>query len=119
MKYMSPIKSVLRNRIQLYLDLRGWSRADLVKKLGVGSGYVSKLMAGHLWPSYRMLQKIADTFEIDITDLLCTERSLTPSGAAEIHEQIGGILERFIQNSWRHNLENIVKEAGLGDVHRD
>lgn len=110
MKYMSPIKSVLRNRIQLYLNLNGWSRADLVAKLGVGNGYISKLMAGHLWPSYRMLKKIADAFGVDITDLLCTERTLTPSGAADLHAQIGAILESFVKTSWRHNLEHLAAQ---------
>ena len=60
------------------MDERGWSQADLAKKLGVTPGFVSQLLSGHRHPGLDSLENLAKAFRVDASELL---KKLSLSGA--------------------------------------
>lgn len=57
-------------RIRKYRKLKKFTQDDLGEKVGVTKSYVSKVESESTTPSLEMLVKIAETLEVDISDLL-------------------------------------------------
>ena len=60
----------LGRRIRLLRSKRGWTQQQLADMTGIGRVHVSELENGKREAGLRMLEKLAATFEIAVSDLL-------------------------------------------------
>ena len=58
---------------------RGWSQEHLAQIVGIGQQYISKYESGKLSPSFKTLEKLADTFGVSV-DFLRTKEKFDFSG---------------------------------------
>ncbi len=60
----------IKNNIKKHLENRGWTQADLEKKIG-NSRNISNILRGmSKYPTIEILQRIASAFNIEVTQLL-------------------------------------------------
>lgn len=64
------ICTALGERIRLLRQKRGWRQIDLAEETGMHENYVSDLELGQKEICLRMLQKVAEAFEITTAELL-------------------------------------------------
>lgn len=57
----------------------GWKQVDIIKKLGISSGYYSNIEKARVDPSFKLLVKFKEIFEIDdVVELFkISERKIT------------------------------------------
>jgi transcriptional regulator with XRE-family HTH domain len=60
----------LGRRIRLLRSKRGWTQQQFADMTGIGRVHVSELENGKREAGLRMLEKLAGTFEIGVSDLL-------------------------------------------------
>ena len=60
----------LGRRIRQLRSKQGWTQQQLADMTGIGRVHVSELENGKREAGLRMLERIADTFEISVSDLL-------------------------------------------------
>lgn len=60
----------LGRRIRQLRSKHGWTQQQLADMTGIGRVHVSELENGKREAGLRMLERIADTFEISVSDLL-------------------------------------------------
>lgn len=60
----------LGRRIRVLRSERGWTQQQLADMTGIGRVHVSELENGKREAGLRMLEKLADTFEMTVSDLL-------------------------------------------------
>lgn len=66
--------SDLAEKIKKLRQERGWSQDYLAEKVGIGQQYISKYESGKLSPSFKTLEKLADTFGVSVDFLRTRER---------------------------------------------
>ncbi len=57
-------------KIRLLREKRGWTQQQLADMAGIGRVHVSELENGKREAGLRMLERIAETFETNVSDLL-------------------------------------------------
>jgi transcriptional regulator with XRE-family HTH domain len=57
-------------KIRLLRESRGWTQQQLADMTGIGRVHVSELENGKREAGLRMLERLAETFEISVSDLL-------------------------------------------------
>ncbi len=60
----------LGRKIRLLRSKRGWTQQQLADMTGIGRVHVSELENGKREAGLRMLEKLAATFEITVSDIL-------------------------------------------------
>jgi transcriptional regulator with XRE-family HTH domain len=60
----------IKNNIKKHLSNRGWSQADLEKKTGNNRNISNILRGVSKYPTIEVLQRIANAFNIEVTQLL-------------------------------------------------
>jgi transcriptional regulator with XRE-family HTH domain len=60
----------LGRRIRQLRSKQGWTQQQLADMTGIGRVHVSELENGKREAGLRMLERIADTFEVSVSDLL-------------------------------------------------
>ena len=60
----------LGRRIRLLREKQGWTQQQLADMTGIGRVHVSELENGKREAGLRMLEKLAATFEITVSDIL-------------------------------------------------
>jgi len=60
----------LGRRIRLLRSKRGWTQQQLVDMTGIGRVHVSELENGKREAGLKMLEKLASSFDITVSDLL-------------------------------------------------
>jgi len=64
------IRVRLGRRIRLLRSKKGWTQQQLADMTGIGRVHVSELENGKREAGLRMLEKLATTFEMAVSDLL-------------------------------------------------
>ena len=54
-----------RTKLIFWRIENGWKQVDIIKKLGITSGYYSNIEKARVDPSFKLLVKFKDIFEID------------------------------------------------------
>ena len=65
----------ITNNVKKYLTNRGWSQADLEKKIGNNRNISNILRGISKYPTIEILQRIAQAFNIEVTQLLADTNS--------------------------------------------
>jgi transcriptional regulator with XRE-family HTH domain len=60
----------LGRRIRLLREKHGWTQQQLADMTGIGRVHVSELENGRREAGLRMLERLANTFEVAVSDLL-------------------------------------------------
>ena len=74
---MEDYKKILAKNIKEKRLLRGFTQAELSEVLEIDPKYMSRLETGIASPSFAMLEKIAQTLTIKMTDLFLCEDDLS------------------------------------------
>ncbi|NIP33185.1 helix-turn-helix domain-containing protein [Candidatus Saccharibacteria bacterium] len=56
--------------IKLFLQGRGWTQAELARRLGIHEQTIYRIIAGTRWPSYKLAVRIRKTCGIPIEKLM-------------------------------------------------
>lgn len=54
-----------RTKLIFWRIENGWKQVDIIKRLGITSGYYSNIEKARVDPSFKLLVKFKDIFEID------------------------------------------------------
>jgi transcriptional regulator with XRE-family HTH domain len=90
--------------------LRGLSIAEFAKRAGTNQRKIYQLLNGEFWPSLGMLTGISSALDCSIVDLLTITVSLSPAQAAEIHADIGAVINRHVARGWSHVAREAIAE---------
>jgi transcriptional regulator with XRE-family HTH domain len=71
--------SDLAEKLKKLRQERGWSQEYLAQMVGIGQQYISKYESGKQSPSFKTLEKLADTFGVSV-DFLRTKEKIDLSG---------------------------------------
>jgi transcriptional regulator with XRE-family HTH domain len=65
------LKSMISEVVKALREARGWSPAELSRRTGLKSGYISQLEAGEKQnPTQKTLEKLARAFEMSLSELM-------------------------------------------------
>lgn len=70
---MSNTKKYLGARIQEIRKANGLKQSELAEKMGIDSKHMSKIECGRCFPSFELLDKIADKLDVPVSYFLETE----------------------------------------------
>lgn len=81
-------KTMFGQALKLLRRYQGTNQSDLAKKLGVSRSYVSELESGNRTPSFDLLSRYADVFNVPVSSLVFFAEAL------EDKENLSGRLEK-------------------------
>lgn len=64
------MREVFKENLRYFLEINGWSQADMARKLGVSTATAAKWATGESMPRVDKINKLADWFGIKSSDLL-------------------------------------------------
>lgn len=115
-KKMPCIKKILKQRLDYYTKLRGLTQKEVAEKAGMAWSNYYRLLKGEFWISWENLTTLAKVFECDPIDFFTVTVSLTPTQAAEIHSEIGEVINRHVAYGWQHAArEEIMQQLFIDD----
>jgi len=82
----------LGKRIRDLRKNKSWTLDEAAQRTGLAASTLSKIENDHMSPTFDVVQKLADGFEIDITRLFDTETGLEASGRRSVTRDGGGKL---------------------------
>ena len=80
----TEVRAVLARNIKAFRSRRNWSQADLAEKSGLSIVYLSDIERGNKWPYLDTLVKLAESFKVEVYELLKPENTLPPTVAATL-----------------------------------
>jgi transcriptional regulator with XRE-family HTH domain len=78
----ADIAAVLALNAQRLLDERGWTKAELSRRLKTHQSNVGRLLTGHYAPSAKTIAAVATVFEVEVCDILCPPKPVKKSKKA-------------------------------------
>lgn len=84
--------TALGKRIRQLRKNQNWTLEEAAQRTGLAASTLSKIENDHMSPTFDVVQKLADGFEIDITRLFDTETGLEASGRRSVTREGGGKL---------------------------
>jgi transcriptional regulator with XRE-family HTH domain len=105
---MRPALSLLRENVERERGLRGWTQADLARKMSMAPTQLSQLLKGESSPGLDMLERIAIAFEISVSALLRAPEVSTVHEIRECHARVGRALEEW------EKMARAVQQAATG-----
>jgi len=97
-----PAMLDLGERVRQLRRERGWTLDDASGRCGLSRAALSKIERGQMSPTFGALQKIAQGFELDLTDLIATRPGGGVSGRRSITRSGGG--EPYVTDKYEHRL---------------
>ena len=96
---MDSTKILLGRKIRLLRKAKGWTQDYLSELLGINPKSVLRIESGQTFPTIQNLEKLAEVFEIEISDLF-NNRSLDeiPNLKKLINEMIETLDDNKIRN---------------------
>lgn len=96
---MDSTKILLGRKIRLLRKAKGWTQDYLSELLGINPKSVLRIESGQTFPTIQNLEKLAEVFEIEITDLF-NNRSLDeiPNLKKLINEMIETLDDNKLRN---------------------
>ncbi len=67
----ADISRLLAENTARLMAARGWTKAELARKLQTHQSNVGRMLAGHYAPSAKTLAEVATVFGVDVCELLC------------------------------------------------
>lgn len=71
---MTNIRTVIAQNMKARRKELGISQAELAERIDASPNYISKIEAEKQFPSVQMIERIAESLEIDSVDLFSTKR---------------------------------------------
>jgi transcriptional regulator with XRE-family HTH domain len=102
----TEVRAVLARNIKTFRGRRNWSQADLAEKSGLSIVYLSDIERGNKWPYLDTMVKLADTFKVEVYELLKPENTVPPAVAT--------ILTKYTEEaeaSFTKSLETAAKQV--------
>ena len=87
---MKNLAAQLGQNIKAYRKSQNLKQSELAEKIGVEAKYLSRLETGLSTPSFKMIEKIAEVFHIEVSELFEFE-------PAEKREEIADKLKQKIE----------------------
>jgi DNA-binding Xre family transcriptional regulator len=73
MKVIGAFK--LTDKIQQWLNIKGWTQREFSKELGVDESYISQIFSGEKHLSWQMLRKFCTLTGLDVGDIIYFDRN--------------------------------------------
>lgn len=64
----------LTDKLQKWLELKGWSQKDLAQELNCDESYISQIFSGTKHPSWQMLNKLCWLTGLNVGDIIYHDR---------------------------------------------
>ena len=77
----TEVRAALAINIKTFRSHRNWSQADLAEKSGLSIVYLSDIERGNKWPYLDTLVKLAESFKVEVYELLKPENTVPPTVA--------------------------------------
>lgn len=98
---MACIKTILKERIDYYTSMRGLTQKEVAERAGIGFRTYWKIMRGDHWIDWKTLIGLCKALNCEPVDLFTITVSLTPTQAAEIHAEIGNVINKHLAYGWQ------------------
>lgn len=76
----AALQADLGTRLKRLRKARGWTLQDLGARAGIARSTISKIENGQMSPTFEVLQKLSQGFELDLTELIGGEKTEPPTG---------------------------------------
>ena len=95
---MTNLRELLAFNIKKYRKIRGFSQEKLAEKAGTSTTHIGMVETAKKFPSVRMLEKIAEAFDIDTPELFTTQTAVfLPKHSKSVEHLYHEIINDFHQ----------------------
>jgi transcriptional regulator with XRE-family HTH domain len=93
---MVRLKSVLAHNIKVRRKMLGMTQEALAEKVDTASTYIAMIESERRTPSFKMIERIAEVFQVDAPALFSTENYPSES-VSQLHENLMGQFDKFLR----------------------
>ena len=93
---MAHLKTVLASNIKIRRKSQGLTQENLAEQVNTASTYIAMIESGVRTPSFKMIERIADVFKIEATELFSTKEYPNES-SSELREKLLNQFEEFLR----------------------
>lgn len=102
---MNKQRAVFAHNLKELLNTKKMSQAELERRLGLGSGLISKWMKGTAYPKLDTIQKVADFFDIPTSSLTQEQRFRDFDEITSIYSELNQSNRRDVVNYAQEKLD--------------
>ncbi|MCL2270231.1 MAG: helix-turn-helix domain-containing protein [Treponema sp.] len=96
----NELREIFRNNIKKYRTKNNWSQVKLAKMTGVSINFINDIESGKKWASPVTLVKLANTFDIQVYELL-KPPNLYPDNLNSILKEYNDTIHGILENTRR------------------
>ena len=93
---MAHLKSILASNIRARRKAQGLTQENLAEMVNTASTYIAMIESGKRTPSFKMIERIADVFNVDASELF-SAKDYPFESSSELRKELINQFESFLR----------------------